>query len=76
MLRTVKIQANTNVFLLTANSPITHVRPSRGRSITDALMVALRGRDWRKGEMKQGRREGGRDELGGWVGGGNVFCKS
>jgi hypothetical protein len=42
VLRMVKIQANTNVFLLTANSPITHVRPSRGSSITDALIVVLR----------------------------------
>jgi hypothetical protein len=42
VLRIVKIQAYTNVFLLTANSPITHVRPSRGSSITDALIVVLR----------------------------------
>lgn len=41
----VKIQANTIVFLFTANSPITHVRPSRGRRITDAFMVALRERE-------------------------------
>jgi hypothetical protein len=42
VLRIVRIQASTSVFLLTANSPITHVRPSRGRSITDALIVVLR----------------------------------
>ena len=52
----VKIQAKTTVFLLTANSPITHVTPSRGRRITDALMVALHEREG-EGGIKGGREE-------------------
>ena len=37
----VKSQANTAVFSLTANSPNTHVSPSRGRRISDALTMYL-----------------------------------
>jgi len=38
---TVKSQANTVVLLLTANIPIIHVTPIRGRSTIEALMAVL-----------------------------------
>ena len=41
-LNMVKIHANTRVFLLTANSPNTHVSPIRGSRTTDAFTTALR----------------------------------